>query len=41
MKRSFEALAGFLFRSQVFPHGAVLLTGHRHRAARLVHAAAG
>jgi 2-dehydro-3-deoxy-D-arabinonate dehydratase len=27
MKRGFEELAGFLFRSQVFPHGAVLLTG--------------
>jgi 2-dehydro-3-deoxy-D-arabinonate dehydratase len=27
MKRSFDELAGFLFRSQVFPHGAVLLTG--------------
>ena len=27
IKRSFEELAGFLFRSQVFPHGAVLLTG--------------
>jgi 2-dehydro-3-deoxy-D-arabinonate dehydratase len=27
MKRSFAELAGFLFRSQVFPHGAVLLTG--------------
>ncbi len=27
MKRSFDELAGFLCRSQVFPHGAVLLTG--------------
>jgi 2-dehydro-3-deoxy-D-arabinonate dehydratase len=27
MKRSFEELAAYLFRSQVFPHGAVLLTG--------------
>ena len=27
IKRSFEELAGFLFRSQNFPHGAVLLTG--------------
>jgi len=27
IKRSFEELAGYLFRSQVFPHGAVLLTG--------------
>lgn len=27
IKRSFEDLAGFLFRSQVFPHGAILLTG--------------
>jgi 2-dehydro-3-deoxy-D-arabinonate dehydratase len=27
IKRSFEELAGFLFRCQVFPHGAVLLTG--------------
>jgi 2-dehydro-3-deoxy-D-arabinonate dehydratase len=27
IKRSFEQLAEFLFRSQVFPHGAVLLTG--------------
>ena len=27
IKRSFEELAGFLFRSQVFPHGVVLLTG--------------
>src|SRR5262245_60778612 len=27
IKRSFDELAGFLFRSQVFPHGAVLLTG--------------
>jgi 2-dehydro-3-deoxy-D-arabinonate dehydratase len=27
IKRSFEELAAFLFRSQVFPHGAVLLTG--------------
>ncbi len=27
LKRSFTELAGFLFRSQVFPHGAVLLTG--------------
>jgi len=27
IKRSFEELAGFLFRSQVFPHGGVLLTG--------------
>ena len=27
IKRSFEELAGFLFRSQEFPHGAVLLTG--------------
>jgi 2-dehydro-3-deoxy-D-arabinonate dehydratase len=27
MKRSFEGLAEFLFRSQVFPHGAILLTG--------------
>jgi 2-dehydro-3-deoxy-D-arabinonate dehydratase len=27
IKRSFAELAGFLFRSQFFPHGAVLLTG--------------
>ena len=27
IKRGFEELAAFLFRSQVFPHGAVLLTG--------------
>ncbi|HTY87938.1 MAG TPA: fumarylacetoacetate hydrolase family protein [Candidatus Acidoferrum sp.] len=27
IKRRFEELAGFLFRSQVFPRGAVLLTG--------------
>lgn len=27
MKRSFDELAGFLFRSQVFPRGAMLLTG--------------
>jgi 2-dehydro-3-deoxy-D-arabinonate dehydratase len=27
IKRRFEELAGFLFRSQVFPHGVVLLTG--------------
>jgi 2-dehydro-3-deoxy-D-arabinonate dehydratase len=27
LKRSFEELAGYLFRSQVFPNGAVLLTG--------------
>jgi 2-dehydro-3-deoxy-D-arabinonate dehydratase len=27
IKRSFEELAGYLFRSQMFPHGAVLLTG--------------
>jgi 2-dehydro-3-deoxy-D-arabinonate dehydratase len=27
IKRSFEELAGFLFRCQVFPRGAVLLTG--------------
>jgi 2-dehydro-3-deoxy-D-arabinonate dehydratase len=27
IKRSFEELSGFLFRCQVFPHGAVLLTG--------------
>ena len=27
IKRRFEELAGFLFRSQKFPHGAVLLTG--------------
>ena len=27
IKRSFESLAGFLFRSQTFRHGAVLLTG--------------
>jgi len=27
IKRKFEELAGFLFRSQTFPHGAVLLTG--------------
>jgi 2-dehydro-3-deoxy-D-arabinonate dehydratase len=27
IKRTFEELAGFLFRSQTFPHGAVLLTG--------------
>jgi 2-dehydro-3-deoxy-D-arabinonate dehydratase len=27
IKRSFEELAGFLFRSQCFPHGAILLTG--------------
>jgi len=27
IKRSFDELAGYLVRSQVFPHGAVLLTG--------------
>ena len=27
IKRGFEELASFLFRSQIFPHGAVLLTG--------------
>lgn len=27
IKRSFAELAGFLFRSQEFPHGAILLTG--------------
>ncbi|HXR04797.1 MAG TPA: fumarylacetoacetate hydrolase family protein, partial [Verrucomicrobiae bacterium] len=27
IKRRFEELAGYLFRSQVFPYGAVLLTG--------------
>jgi 2-dehydro-3-deoxy-D-arabinonate dehydratase len=27
IKRSFEELAGYLFRSQSFPHGAALLTG--------------
>ncbi len=27
LKRGFDELAGFLFRSQSFPHGAVLLTG--------------
>ena len=27
IKRGFEELAAFLFRSQVFPHGAILLTG--------------
>jgi 2-dehydro-3-deoxy-D-arabinonate dehydratase len=27
IKRTFDELASFLFRSQVFPHGAVLLTG--------------
>ena len=27
IKRSFDELVGFLFRSQVFPHGVVLLTG--------------
>jgi 2-dehydro-3-deoxy-D-arabinonate dehydratase len=27
IKRSFQELADFLFRSQVFPHGVVLLTG--------------
>ncbi len=27
LKRSFDELAGYLFRSQKFPHGAVLLTG--------------
>jgi 2-dehydro-3-deoxy-D-arabinonate dehydratase len=27
IKRSFQELAEFLFRSQLFPHGAVLLTG--------------
>lgn len=27
IKRTFDELADFLFRSQVFPHGAVLLTG--------------
>jgi 2-dehydro-3-deoxy-D-arabinonate dehydratase len=27
IKRGFEELAGFLFRSQVFPHGVILLTG--------------
>ena len=27
IKRSFDQLAEFLFRSQVFPHGAILLTG--------------
>src|SRR3954466_1689830 len=27
IKRSFEELVGYLFRSQTFPHGAILLTG--------------
>jgi 2-dehydro-3-deoxy-D-arabinonate dehydratase len=27
IKRSFHELAGFLFRSQTFPRGAILLTG--------------
>jgi 2-dehydro-3-deoxy-D-arabinonate dehydratase len=27
IKRGFDELAGYLFRSQVFPHGALLLTG--------------
>jgi 2-dehydro-3-deoxy-D-arabinonate dehydratase len=27
IKRAFDELASFLFRSQVFPHGAILLTG--------------
>jgi 2-dehydro-3-deoxy-D-arabinonate dehydratase len=27
IKRGFEELAGFLFRCQIFPHGAMLLTG--------------
>ena len=27
IKRGFEELVGYLFRSQSFPHGAVLLTG--------------
>ena len=27
IKRGFDELAGFLFRCQVFPHGAILLTG--------------
>jgi 2-dehydro-3-deoxy-D-arabinonate dehydratase len=27
IKRTFAELVGFLFRSQSFPHGAVLLTG--------------
>ena len=27
IKRGFDALAAFLFRSQVFPHGAIMLTG--------------
>jgi 2-dehydro-3-deoxy-D-arabinonate dehydratase len=27
IKRRFDELAGFLFRSQSFPHGAILLTG--------------
>lgn len=27
IKRGFDELAGYLFRSQVFPHGAILLTG--------------
>ena len=27
IKRRFEELAGFLFRSQIFPYGAILLTG--------------
>jgi 2-dehydro-3-deoxy-D-arabinonate dehydratase len=27
IKRNFEELAGYLYRSQTFPHGAVLLTG--------------
>jgi 2-dehydro-3-deoxy-D-arabinonate dehydratase len=27
LKRGFDELAAFLFRSQVFPHGAILLTG--------------
>ena len=27
IKRAFEELAGYLFRSQKFPHGAILLTG--------------
>ena len=27
IKRSFEELVSYLFRSQTFPHGAILLTG--------------
>ena len=37
IKRSFEELAGYLCRSQTFPHGAVLADRDGHRAARRLH----